>query len=90
MVEILWPGKPGGNREDKRQSRAMQSGCTKARTVPCKKGLNGRIEDMRRVHNKPAEQPWLPLYEGDCVTLAECAEHPVEVNQLNQPNRLGT
>ena len=39
---------------------------------------------MRRVHNKPAKQLWLPLYEGDCVTLAECAEHPVEEGLLER------
>lgn len=39
---------------------------------------------MRRVYNKLAKQLWLPLYEGDCVTLAECAEHPVEEGLLER------
>jgi len=39
---------------------------------------------MRRVRNKPAEQLWLPLYKGDCVTLAECTEHPVEEGLLER------
>ena len=29
------------------------------------------------MNRKPAEQMRLPLEEGDCVTLAECTEHPV-------------
>ena len=36
---------------------------------------------MRRVEIKPAEQIWLPLYEGDCVTATDRTEHPVgEIN----------
>lgn len=30
---------------------------------------------------KRAEQIWLPLYEGDCVTVTDRTEHPVgEIN----------
>ena len=72
---------PPGNQAETEKTNVNLEPCNLDARKPERfpvKGINGRIEGMRRVHNKPTEQLWLPLHEGDCVTLADCTEHPVE------------